>query len=69
MDYPKFELVMSYKNHAVIKDLTSDYVWMYSKDKAIAYYDGHNIVECEKKLTPVEKYYIQDFKQLIYNLY
>lgn len=62
-------LVMSYKNHAAIKDLTSGYVWLYSKDKEIAYYDGHNIVECKKKLTPLEKYYVQDFRQLIYDLY
>lgn len=42
-DMLNIDVLLSYKNYVIIKDIISGYVWLYSYNKPIAYYDKFKI--------------------------
>ena len=60
------EILWSYKNNVLIKDLQTDYIWLYSYNKPIAYYDG-KINICKENLTVTNKKHIAVFKEFLKN--
>jgi hypothetical protein len=48
----------------LIKDLQIGYVWLYSYNKPIAYYDG-KIHICSDNLTQASKFHMAEFKKFL----
>ena len=61
------DILLSFKNYVLIKDNVTRYIWLYSYNKPIAYYDGKiNIVK--ENLTVTNKKHISVFKEFLKNL-
>lgn len=58
------EILWSYKNNVLIKDLQTGYIWLYSYNKPIAYYDG-KIHICSDNLTQASKFHMAEFKKYL----
>ena len=61
------DVLCSFKNYVLIKDKITNYIWLYSYNLPIAYYDGKiNIVK--ENLTVTNKKHISVFKEFLKNL-
>lgn len=58
------DVLWSYKNNVLIKDLQTSYIWLYSYNKPIAYYDG-KIHICGDNLTQASKFHVAEFKKFL----
>ena len=60
------DVLCSFKNYVIIKDRTTKYIWLYSYNLPIAYYnDKINI--CKDNLTITNKKHISVFKEFLKN--
>lgn len=61
------ELLLSFKNYVVIKDLKTEYVWLYSYNKPLLYYDGlfhiikPDLTNTNKKHKEIFKKWLADY--------
>ena len=60
------DVLCSFKNYVIIKDRTTKYIWLYSYNLPIAYYDG-KINICKDNLTITNKKHISVFKEFLKN--
>ena len=60
------DVLCSFKNYVLIQDHITDYIWLYSYNKPIAYYDG-KINICKENLTVTNKKHISVFKEFLKN--
>ena len=60
------DILLSFKNYVLIKDNVTGYIWLYSYNKPIAYYDG-KIHICNDNLTITNKKHIAVFKEFLKN--
>ena len=61
------DILLSFKNYVLIKDNVTGYIWLYSYNKPIVYYDDKiNIVK--ENLTVTNKKHISVFKEFLKNL-
>ena len=58
------DILWSYKNNVLIKDLQTSYIWLYSYNKPIAYYDD-KIHICSDNLTQSSKFHVAEFKKFL----
>ena len=56
------DILLSFKNYVLIKDNVTGYIWLYSYNKPIAYYDG-KIHIYNDNLTITNKRHISAFKE------
>ena len=61
------DVLCSFRNYCLIKDRTTCYIWLYSYNLPIAYYDG-KINICKDNLTITNKKHIAVFKEFLKNL-
>ena len=61
------EILLSFKKYVLIKDNVTEYIWLYSYNKPIAYYDG-KIHICKDNLTQTNKKHISVFKDFLENM-
>lgn len=61
------DMLCSFKNYVLLKDTTTNYVWLYSYNKPICYYDG-KIHICKDNLTITNKKHIAVFKEFLENM-
>ena len=61
------DVLCSFKNYVLIQDHITDYIWLYSYNKPIAYYNG-KINICKDNLTITNKKHISVFKEFLKNL-
>ena len=61
------DVLCSFKNYVLIKDRMTGYIWLYSYNKPIAYYDD-KINICKDNLTITNKKHISVFKEFLKNL-
>ena len=61
------DVLCSFKNYVLIKDRMTGYIWLYSYNKPIAYYDD-KINICKDNLTVTNKKHISVFKEFLKNL-
>lgn len=59
-------ILSSYKNFIILKDKITKYIWLYSYNLPIAYYDG-KINICKDNLTITNKKHIAVFKEFLKN--
>lgn len=60
------DVLCSFKNYVLIKDKITNYIWLYSYNLPIVYYDGKiNIVK--ENLTVTNKKHIAVFKDFLKN--
>ena len=62
----KIDVLCSCRNHTVIRDRMTGYIWLYSYNNPIAYYDGQ-INLCKDNLTVTNKRHIAVFKEFLKN--
>ena len=60
------DVLCSFKNYVIIKDRTTKYIWFYSYNLPIAYYDD-KINICKDNLTITNKKHISVFKEFLKN--
>ena len=60
------DVLCSFKNYVIIKDRTTTYIWLYSYNLPIAYYDD-KINICKDNLTITNKKHISVFKEFLKN--
>lgn len=60
------DVLCSFKNYVIIKDRTTKYIWLYSYNLPIAYYDD-KINICKDNLTITNKKHISVFKEFLKN--
>lgn len=60
-------ILCSFKNYVLLRDNITGYIWLYSYNKPIAYYDG-KINICKDNLTVTNKKHISVFKEFLKNL-
>ena len=60
------DVLCSFKNYVIIKDRTTKYIWLYSYNLPIAYYDD-KINICKENLTVTNKKHISVFKEFLKN--
>lgn len=60
------DVLCSFKNFVLIKDRTTKYIWLYSYNLPIAYYDD-KINICKDNLTITNKKHISVFKEFLKN--
>ena len=58
------DILCSFKNYVLIKDRITDYIWLYSYNKPIAYYDS-KIHICSDNLTQASKFHVAEFKKFL----
>lgn len=58
------DILLSFKNYVLIKDNVTEYIWLYSYNKPIAYYDG-KIHICSDNLTQASKFHMAEFKKFL----
>ena len=58
------EILLSFKNYVLIKDLQTGYIWLYSYNKPIAYFDD-KIHICSDNLTQASKFHVAEFKKYL----
>lgn len=56
------DILLSFKNYVLIKDNITGYIWLYSYNKPIAYYDGKIHIRNDN-LTITNKRHISVFKE------
>lgn len=61
------DILLSFKNYVLIKDRITDYVWLYSYNRPICYYNGKFHV-CKDNLTITNKKHISAFKKFLGNM-
>ena len=59
-------MLCSFKNYVLLRDNITGYIWLYSYNKPIAYYDG-KINICKDNLTVTNKKHISVFKEFLKN--
>ena len=59
-------MLCSFKNYVLLRDNITRYIWLYSYNKPIAYYDG-KIHICNDNLTQTNKKHISVFKEFLKN--
>ena len=59
-------MLCSFKNYVLLRDNITGYIWLYSYNKPIAYYDG-KINICKDNLTITNKKHISVFKEFLKN--
>ena len=57
-------MLCSFKNYVLLRDNITGYIWLYSYNKPIAYYDG-NIHICSHNLTQASKFHVAEFKKFL----
>ena len=60
------DILCSFRNYCLIKDRITGYIWLYSYNKPIAYYNG-KINICKDNLTVTNKKHISVFKEFLKN--
>ena len=60
------DILLSFKNYVLIKDNVTEYIWLYSYNKPIAYYDD-KINICKDNLKNKKKKHISVFKEFLKN--
>ena len=60
-------MLCSFKNYVLLRDNITGYIWLYSYNKPIAYYDD-KINICKDNLTVTNKKHISVFKEFLKNL-
>lgn len=61
------EVLYSDKNDVLIKDLTTEYLWVYSYNKPLLWYDGE-IHLCKDNLTQTNKLHMKVFLEFVKNV-
>ena len=61
------EVLYSDKNDVLIKDLTTEYLWVYSYNKPLLWYDGKMHL-CKDNLTQTNKLHMKVFLEFIKNV-
>ena len=61
------EVLYSDKNDVLIKDLTTEYLWVYSYNKPLLWYDG-KIHLCKDNLTQTNKLHMKVFLEFVKNV-
>ena len=59
-------MLCSFKNYVLLRDNITGYIWLYSYNKPIAYYDD-KINICKDNLTVTNKKHISVFKEFLKN--
>ena len=59
-------MLCSFKNYVLLRDNITGYIWLYSYNKPIAYYDG-KINIYKENLTVTNKKHISVFKDFLKN--
>ena len=59
-------MLCSFKNYVLLHDNITGYIWLYSYNKPIAYYDD-KINICKDNLTITNKKHISVFKEFLKN--
>ena len=57
-------MLCSFKNYVLLRDNITGYIWLYSYNKPIAYYDG-KIHICSDNLTQSSKLHVAEFKKFL----
>lgn len=60
-------MLCSFKNYVLLRDNITRYIWLYSYNKPIAYFDG-KIHICNDNLTQTNKKHISVFKDFLENM-
>ena len=60
-------MLCSFKNYVLLRDNITRYIWLYSYNKPIAYYDD-KINICKDNLTITNKKHIAVFKDFLENM-
>ena len=60
-------MLCSFKNYVLLRDNITGYIWLYSYNKPIAYYDG-KIHIYKDNLTQTNKKHISVFKDFLKNM-
>ena len=60
------DVLCSFKNYVLIKDRITGYIWLYSYNLPISYYDD-KINICKDNLTVTNKKHISVFKEFLKN--
>ena len=58
------DILLSFKNYVLIKDNVTGYIWLYSYNKPIAYYDS-KIHICSDNLKQASKFHVAEFKKYL----
>ena len=61
------EVLYSDKNDVLIKDLTTEYLWVYSYNKPLLWYDG-KVHLCKDNLTQTNKLHMKVFLEFVKNV-
>ena len=61
------EVLYSDKNDVLIKDLTTEYLWVYSYNKPLLWYDS-KIHLCKDNLTQTNKLHMKVFLEFVKNV-
>ena len=61
------EVLYSDKNDVLIKDLTTEYLWVYSYNKPLLWYDGKMHL-CKDNLTQTNKLHMKVFLEFVQNV-
>ena len=61
------DILCSFNNYVLIKDRITDYIWLYSYNKPIAYYNG-KINICKDNLTQTNNKHMSVFKDFLENM-
>ena len=57
-------MLCSFKNYVLLRDNITGYIWLYSYNKPIAYYDS-KIHICSDNLTQASKFHVAEFKKFL----
>ena len=57
-------MLCSFKNYVLLRDNITGYIWLYSYNKPIAYYDS-TIHICNDNLTQASKFHVAEFKKYL----
>ena len=60
-------MLCSFKNYVLLRNNITGYIWLYSYNNPIAYYDG-KIHICKDNLTQTNKKHISVFKDFLENM-
>ena len=57
-------MLCSFKNYVLLRDNITGYIWLYSYNKPIAYFDG-KIHICNDNLAQASKFHVAEFKKFL----
>ena len=57
-------MLCSFKNYVLLRDNITGYIWLYSYNTPIAYFDG-KIHICNDNLTQASKFHVAEFKKFL----